>query len=175
VPGLRTDDPKTNGCPGDTDGDGILDVDDACPKEPGPRDSDPKRNGCPRAIIRQGKIRILDQVKFRYGSAELDPASDAILEAVRSVLAAHPELRKIRVDGHTDNRGGASFNKKLSEGRAASVKAWLVSHGIDPARVVSEGFGQAQPLDTNRTDDGRRNNRRVEFTIVDAAPEAGAN
>jgi outer membrane protein OmpA-like peptidoglycan-associated protein len=167
VAGVVTDDPKTNGCPADSDGDGILDTEDACPKEAGPRDADPKRNGCPRAILRQGKIHILDQVKFRSASAELDPASDPLLEAVRAVMDTHPELKKIRVEGHTDNRGGAAYNRKLSESRAASVMGWLVKHGIAQDRLTSQGFGQSQPIDSNRTEDGRRNNRRVEFTVID--------
>jgi outer membrane protein OmpA-like peptidoglycan-associated protein len=71
----------------------------------------------------------------------------------------------VRIEGHTDNVGGAAFNMKLSEGRAASVRAWLVKHGIAASRLTSTGFGQTRPVDTNETDEGRRNNRRVEFHI----------
>jgi OOP family OmpA-OmpF porin len=157
-------------CPVDSDGDGVADSDDACPREAGARDPDPKKSGCPRAVLRAGKIRILDQVKFRTGSAEIDPASDPVLEAIRAVLVAHPEVRKVRIEGHSDNRGGAAHNKKLSEGRAASVLGWLVQHGIESGRLASEGFGQATPIDSNRTEEGRRNNRRVELTVVEGNP-----
>jgi OmpA-OmpF porin, OOP family len=165
VPGIRTNDPKTNGCPADRDRDGIPDAEDACPDDPGPRDPDPKRNGCPTAFVSNGQIHVRDPFKFRFGKAELDPAGDPILEAVQKVLSDHPEFTKVRIEGYTDNVGSAASNKKLSEGRAASVRAWLVAHGIAGSRLTSSGFGQDHPVDTNATDEGRRNNRRVEFHI----------
>ncbi len=169
VPGLKTSDPKTNGCPDpDRDKDGIANEQDACPDEPGKPDPDPKKNGCPKAFVQSGQIKILDQVKFKTGSAQITGKdSEETLEAVRSVLTAHPEIKKVRVEGHTDNRGGAAMNKKLSAARAASVVKWLVGHGIDAATLSSEGFGQERPIDTNETDAGRKNNRRVEFHIED--------
>jgi len=164
-PGVRTNDPKTNGCPADRDRDGVPDAQDACPDEPGQRDADPKKNGCPQAFVQGGQIRIRDPFKFRFNSSELDPAGDPILEAVLAVLKEHVELVHVRIEGHTDNVGGAGFNMKLSQGRAASVRGWLVKHGIDASRLTSTGFGQTRPVDTNETEDGRRNNRRVEFHI----------
>jgi outer membrane protein OmpA-like peptidoglycan-associated protein len=165
IAGVRTGDPKTNGCPSDRDSDGIADTEDACPDQAGARDPDPKKNGCPQAFVQAGQIKIRDPFKFRFNSVELDPAGDPILEAVLAFLKEHTELKKIRIEGHTDDRGGVAFNQKLSEGRAASVRAWLVAHGIDAARLTSAGFGQSRPVDTNATDEGRRNNRRVEFHI----------
>jgi OOP family OmpA-OmpF porin len=172
--GVKTDDPKTNGCPPpppdpDRDKDGIKNEADACPDEAGVADPDPKKNGCPKAAVKNGQIVILEQVKFKTGSAKILPASDSILQAVKKVLDDHTEIQRVRVEGHTDNRGGAAMNKKLSTDRAASVVKWLVSHGIDKKRLVSQGFGQDRPIDTNATDAGRQNNRRVEFHIE---PEA---
>ena len=172
-PGLKTNDPKTNGCPDqDIDKDGILNIDDACPDEPGPADPDPKKNGCPKAFVRAGEIKITDQVKFKTGSAQIENAkdSDDVLEAVVKVLKDHPEIKKVRVEGHTDNVGSAASNKKLSADRAASVVKWLVAHGIDKQRLASQGFGFDRPLDTNKTPEGRKNNRRVEFHIDATAP-----
>jgi OOP family OmpA-OmpF porin len=167
VPGLKTNDPKTNGCPDpDRDKDGIANEQDACPDEPGKADPDPKKNGCPKAFVQAGQIRILDQVKFKTGSAQITGTdSEEILEAVRSVLTAHTEIKKVRVEGHTDNRGAAKMNQKLSAARAASVVKWLVKHGVDAAMLSSEGFGQDKPIDVNETEQGRKNNRRVEFHI----------
>jgi OOP family OmpA-OmpF porin len=165
VPGVKTGDPKTNGCPPDRDGDGVLDADDACPDQPGSRDPDPKKNGCPQAFVQGGQIRIRDPFKFRFNKTELDPAGDPILEAVLQVLRDHPEIRHVRIEGHTDNVGGGDFNQRLSEGRAASVRQWLVSHGIESGRLRSIGYGQTRPVAPNDTEDGRRNNRRVEFHI----------
>jgi len=167
-PGLKTTDPKTNGCPDpDRDQDGIPNVTDACPDEPGPQDPDPKRNGCPKAFVKDGQIRILDQVKFKTNSADILPGkeSEDVLQAVLAVLIAHPEIKKVRIEGHTDNRGAAALNKKLSGSRAASVVSWLTSHQIDKARLSSEGFGADRPISENTTEEGRQNNRRVEFHI----------
>ncbi|MFO0676963.1 MAG: OmpA family protein [Polyangiaceae bacterium] len=150
----------------DEDGDGILDTDDACPDEPGPKDADPTRNGCPRARIQDGQIRILDPVKFRFGSAELDPASDPVLDGVLKILESHEEIKTVRIEGHTDSMGNAKINGPLSANRAAAVRSWLTNHGIAPTKLSSEGFGATRPRTTNESDEGRRENRRVEFHIV---------
>jgi outer membrane protein OmpA-like peptidoglycan-associated protein len=168
TPGVRTDDPKTNGCPPpppDRDKDGILDPEDACPDTPGPRNQDPKKNGCPEARIEAGEIKILQQVKFKTNSAEILPESDSILSAVAKILGDHPEITNVRIEGHTDNRGGAAMNLALSGRRAASVVNWLVRRGIDKSRLSSKGFGLTRPIDSNTTEEGRQNNRRVEFHI----------
>ncbi|MGO9839298.1 MAG: OmpA family protein [Polyangiaceae bacterium] len=167
VAGVKTDDPKTNGCPPDPDRDkdGIPNDKDACPDTPGSPNPDPSKNGCPRAVVQQGQIKILDQVKFRTGSAVILPESDGILGAVLKILTDHPEIKQVSVEGHTDNRGGAQFNQTLSRKRAASVVKWLVSHGVDASRLSSMGYGQDRPIDSNATDEGRQNNRRVEFHI----------
>ncbi len=171
VPGERTTDPKTNGCP-DRDRDTIMDVQDACPDVSGPSDPDPKKNGCPVARIEKGQIRIMDQVKFQTGSDVILPQSNVILEAVAKVLTENTNIKKIRIEGHTDNRGGRALNKKLSERRALSVLRWLSTQGgIERTRMQSQGFGMDRPLATNRTDEGRQDNRRVEFHIVDPAQE----
>ncbi len=169
--GPKSEDPKKNGCPiGDKDKDGIKDDVDACPDDPGPADPDPKRNGCPKAFISQGQIKILDQVKFKVGSAAIETGKDAkdstdVLEAVLKVLKDHPEIKKVRIEGHTDNTGAAKLNKKLSADRAAAVVKWLTGHGVDAKRLSSEGFGPDKPIDTNETEQGKKNNRRVEFHI----------
>jgi outer membrane protein OmpA-like peptidoglycan-associated protein len=168
TPGVKTDDPKTNGCPPpppDRDKDGIPDQEDACPDTPGPRNEDPKKNGCPEARIEAGEIKILQQVKFKTNSAEILPESDGILNAVGKILGDHPEIKNVRIEGHTDNRGGAAMNLGLSTRRAASVLTWLMRHGIDKSRMTSKGFGLTRPIDTNTTEEGRQNNRRVEFHI----------
>ncbi len=165
VPGVKTDDPKTNGCPPDRDHDGIPDPDDACPDVPGPRNPDPKKNGCPEAVVVGKQIMILEQVKFATGSATILPESETILQAVLSVLTDHPEIKHLKIEGHTDNVGAAAMNKSLSTRRAASVVTWLVKHGVPATHLSSAGFGMERPLDSNTTPEGRQNNRRVEFHI----------
>jgi len=171
VPGVKTSDPKTNGCPPDPDRDkdGIPNEQDACPDAAGPPNKDPKKNGCPAAAVVGKQIVIVDQVKFATGSAAILPVSNAILNAVLDVLNQHPEIKHLRVEGHTDNVGAAAMNKGLSSRRAASVAKWLIQHGVDAGRMSSEGFGMERPIDSNATPEGRQNNRRVEFHIDDEA------
>jgi OOP family OmpA-OmpF porin len=170
VPGVPSDEPGKNGCPiPDTDGDGILDPQDACPTVAGPADPDPTKNGCPKARIEKDQIVITERVEFKTDSAELLDSSNGILIAVLNVLGEHPELRQVRVEGHTDDVGGARYNKGLSERRAKSVVQWLVKHGVTRERLLEAGFGLERPLDTNRTAAGRQKNRRVEFHIVESS------
>lgn len=164
LPGVANPDPKKNGCP-DTDGDTIIDPEDACPTAAGPPNEDPKKHGCPVARVEEGQIRILEQIKFKFDSAEILGESNYILDAVSKILGDHPEITRISIEGHTDNVGSASYNKSLSQRRAASVMSWLVAHGIDAARLSSAGFGMELPLEDNGTEEGRRVNRRVEFHI----------
>lgn len=166
--GPRTADPRTNGCPdSDRDKDGVPNDTDACPDEPGKPDPDPKKNGCPKAFLQGTTIKITDQVKFKTNSAEIvaGKESEDILDAVLGVLKAHAEIKTLRVEGHTDNKGDAARNKALSQARAESVAKWLTDHGIEKQRLTSSGFGSEKSIDTNDTEIGRTNNRRVEFHV----------
>jgi OOP family OmpA-OmpF porin len=173
-PGVKTEDPKTNGCPPpkDRDKDGILDDQDACPDAPGPANTDPAKNGCPEARVEAGQIKILERVEFENNSAKIRPESNRVLNAVLEVLTAHPEFGKLGVQGHTDSHGAPAYNKRLSEQRAASVMKWLVDHGVARARLSAQGFGLERPIDTNDTEAGRQNNRRVEFHILEVDGKA---
>jgi outer membrane protein OmpA-like peptidoglycan-associated protein len=195
VAGIKTSDPKTNGCPppSDRDGDGVVDAEDACPDVAGRRTSDPKtngcpedpdrdkdgilnadpkRNGCPVAFVKEGEIKILDQVKFKTGSADIlpGPDSEGVLTAVARVLSEHPEIKGVRVEGYTDDHGTPGSNLRLSRARAAAVVNWLMRQAIHAPRLISVGFGQGRPIDDNTTDLGRQNNRRVEFHIEGVSP-----
>jgi len=158
-----------DGCPeDDADSDGIPDAQDACPKEPGQKNTDPKKNGCPTFIKVEGNVvRILQQVHFATGSAVILPESFPMLQEITNLLKSNKGIKKMSVEGHTDNRGPADLNKKLSAGRAASVAAWLAQHGVEQSRLESHGYGLEKPIEPNETDAGRAANRRVEFKIVD--------
>ena len=82
-----------------------------------------------------------------------------------ALLKDHPEIARVAVDGHTDNRGGDAQNKALSERRARAVVDWLINHGVDARRLEAHGFGQRRPIAANITTMGRAKNRRVEFLI----------
>lgn len=169
--GVRTDDPKSNGCPPpkDRDRDGIFDETDACPEQPGPPTNDPKTNGCPLARIEKGEIKIVEQVKFGYNNARIMPESEPIMNAVLRIFQENADVQHVEVHGHTDNKGSDIYNQRLSQRRAEAVAQWLTVHGIAKERVSAQGFGESKPLDTNDTEDGRRNNRRVEFHIIKRA------
>ncbi|MBA2665007.1 MAG: OmpA family protein [Bradymonadaceae bacterium] len=155
------------GCPvEDVDGDNIPNVLDECPFEPGPLDN----AGCPRkepklAEIDGDQIRLNQRVHFATAKADILPQSYPLLNEVAKVLQEHPNLT-IRVEGHTDSRGKADYNKKLSQDRAASVRQFLNGRGIDAMRMEAVGFGLERPIDDNNTEEGRANNRRVEIHIT---------
>jgi outer membrane protein OmpA-like peptidoglycan-associated protein len=167
--------PKENhGCPWpDTDGDGLTDDEDACPTVPGP----PDNYGCPPntkqlVIVRRDRLEILDKVFFEFDKATIKEESFGLLDQVAAVITSHPELTKIRVEGHTDKVGSAEYNRKLSRDRANAVKEYLIGKGVDAGRLTTAGFGFDRPIATNDTDEGRSKNRRVEFIIVrEAEPE----
>ena len=160
----------TDGCPDtDNDQDGIADTDDICPDDPedinGVKDTD----GCPDATlaVKTGdSIVILEKVYFATGRDRVLRRSNAVLAAVAEVLKANPEVLKVRVEGHTDDVGEDARNLDLSQRRAESVQRALVKLGVSGDRLEAVGYGEVRPIDTNRTDDGRERNRRVEFTIL---------
>jgi OOP family OmpA-OmpF porin len=173
--GIPDPDPTRNGCPDrDRDHDGIANTDDACPNDAGAASPDPKRNGCPKAILTGDQIKILDQVRFKSASVRIQPGKDSVevLMAVRQILIDHPNVAKVRVEGHTDGVGDAARNRTLSAGRAQAVVKWLVDHGVERDRLTAEGFGPDRPIAPNNTPAGRRENRRVEFHLADPASPA---
>jgi outer membrane protein OmpA-like peptidoglycan-associated protein len=157
----------------DRDGDGIVDNDDACPDVAGVANEDPALHGCPIARVEKDQIVITQRIEFEFNSAKLVSSSAPVLEAVLSILEEHPELKEVRVEGHTDSQGKAAYNKKLSDKRAASVVKWLVEHGIDRARLKSKGYGLERPIASNDDEVGRQKNRRVEFHIAQRDESAG--
>ncbi len=159
--------PKSTAPKVDRDKDGFADEEDGCPDEPGIETSDRATMGCPAArldaIIKQ--IRIVEQIKFETGSAKILAVSDKILSAVGKMMNDNPSIKKLRIEGHTDNRGGTAANQDLSERRAASVRTWLIEHGVVGDRLTSRGFGESKPIAPNTSERGRHSNRRVEFHI----------
>lgn len=154
---------KYQGCPiPDTDGDGVNDEEDKCPLVAGVKEN----HGCPE--IKKEVIEKINKaagnIYFATGSAKLLAKSNTHLNGVVAALKEDTSL-KLNVAGHTDNTGKADKNQILSEQRAAAVKAYIVSKGIDESRIISEGFGQDKPVDTNATPAGRTKNRRVELSV----------
>ena len=140
------------GCPLDSDHDGVPDYLDQCPGTPPGLKVDAQ--GC------EIEEMILRGVNFKTNSADLEPASAAVLDGVVAVLAQRPNSRA-EIRGYTDSRGADAYNLKLSERRAAAVVAYLVAHGIPSDNLRSTGFGKDNPIASNDTVEGRAQNRRV--------------
>ncbi len=115
------------------------------------------------------EIQVKGVVHFGTNDAIIKPDGEQLLDEVADVIIRNPQLKKIRIEGHTDNRGNAQKNLELSTGRAAAVKAYLSKVGVDPNRLEAQGFGATQPLVPNLTPANRARNRRVAFKIVDLA------
>jgi outer membrane protein OmpA-like peptidoglycan-associated protein len=159
----------TDGCPDpDNDKDTVVDLEDQCPNEPGPPGGD--KPGCPKkpalVIVTDKEIKITQQIHFEFDKDKIRPESFPILDAVVEVLNQNPKMR-IEIQGHTDNKGGAAYNKGLSDRRATSVKKYLLSKGIDSGRLQSKGYGMEQPIAPNTTDQNRALNRRVQFIRIE--------
>lgn len=117
--------------------------------------------------IQKDVIRLKPGIKilFATDSDKLMPESSPILDEVASVMSQNEKIH-IRVEGHTDNAGNKDHNQDLSTRRAAAVKAYLASKGVTDDRLDSLGCGQGTPVADNATDDGKAQNRRVEFVII---------
>ena len=114
------------------------------------------------ALKATGRVAVRS-ILFDTGKATLKQESAAILATIAEVLKADPAL-KLEIQGHTDNVGAAVANLKLSQDRAAAVKAHLAEQGgIDASRLTTAGFGDTKPVASNATDDGKAQNRRVEL------------
>lgn len=160
------------GCPDtDRDEDGIVDRLDNCPDEVGSA----ANQGCrvrQRVVIRETRLEILDKVYFDTNSATIQSRSHRLLDNVAQVVRNHPEIPMVRIEGHTDDQGDDGYNLGLSQRRAEAVVAYLVSGGVDAARLLARGFGETRPIGPNDTAAARGANRRVEFNLGAATEEA---
>ncbi len=160
-----------DGCPeDDADKDGVLDIDDACPEVKGVKSDDKEKNGCPeekkkKIFVGRNEIQLLEPIQFEYNRANILPVSFAILDEVVALMKDRTTLR-LGIYGHTDSQGAAAYNKALSDRRAASVVKYIVDKGIAQERLESAGYGMERPVADNATEEGRAQNRRVEFKIL---------
>ncbi len=113
----------------------------------------------------RGLVMTLGDVMFDTGKYQLKSGGHRQVDKLAAFLQANPE-RQVRIEGFTDSVGADEYNQQLSERRAESVKAELVSAGIDPGRIATEGYGEAFPVASNDNSSGRQMNRRVEIVIA---------
>lgn len=163
APGPASTDPQLNGCPPrpagppppDADGDGVPDKVDACPNASGKPHKDPAKNGCPKLWLAMGQIRI---------TVEL-PDDEEAMNQIAAILDDDTSIKRLRVEGHSDNRGDEKALQKESQERAEAVAKWLIAHGVDKKRVAAVGIGSERPIESNDTDEGRAINRRIELHL----------
>jgi outer membrane protein OmpA-like peptidoglycan-associated protein len=159
----------------DNDKDEVPDIDDLCPGEPETVNDYADSDGCPdeKQVRVVGSEILLDEVvHFPSNSAAIGADSYAVLGRLAKLLREHREYIHIRIDGHADLRGPEAHNQVLSAARARAVLEFLVRNGVEPARLSSQGFGSVRPVAPGETPRAYSLNRRVEFVVTRAAPEA---
>ncbi|MCO8313947.1 OmpA family protein [Pseudomonas mandelii] len=157
---------------GDEDEDGVFDRRDRCPDTPA--DTPVEHHGCPLpqypASVKPVEppvsevITLNGNVLFAYNQSDLMPEARSELDSLMAKLQ-NADVVSVKVIGHTDSQGSDAYNQKLSERRASSVAAYLLSQGLAPNKLTSEGRGESQPVADNDTEEGRAQNRRVELHI----------
>jgi outer membrane protein OmpA-like peptidoglycan-associated protein len=115
--------------------------------------------------IDEGSSVVLENIFFEFDKTDLLPASYTELNKVIQFMLEE-DIKLIEISGHTDSEGSDAYNLKLSDGRAAAVVQYLATQGIKSERMLSKGYGESRPIDTNQTEEGRAQNRRVEFTLI---------
>jgi len=141
------------GCPLDTDGDGVPDYLDECPGTPKGAKFDER--GC----------WVISEALFDFNKYQIKTAFYPHLDEIVTVLKQNPDM-VVEIQGHTDNVGSEAYNRKLSENRAKAVRNYLIKKGLSDQRLIAVGFGKSRPKTTNRTEEGRALNRRVELLPV---------
>lgn len=156
------------GCPEyDADKDGVTDKEDECPTVAGLASN----KGCPEVtqeVLKELKVQAR-AVFFVTGKAVLQSAdkgeTDGRLEAIKEIIKNYPNA-KFSIEGHTDNVGNVKANQKLSEDRAKVVMDALIAKGVKPENLTYKGFGDTKPVASNKTAEGRAENRRTEVIHV---------
>jgi outer membrane protein OmpA-like peptidoglycan-associated protein len=137
-------------------------------KEDPPPEPPPKR-----IEVKEDRVEVNETILFEYSGWGVVDESKGILDELAKTLNAHTEIKRLRIEGHTDTQGGAPQNLKLSKKRANSVMKYLVKQGVDAKRLSAEGYGQTKPIADNDSEEGRAKNRRVAFTILEKSKDKG--
>jgi OOP family OmpA-OmpF porin len=137
------------------------------PPEPPAPPPPPPPEAPKRVEVQQDQIVIREKIQFETDQAVIKPESFDLMNEIVGVVNGNPQIKRLSIEGHTDNVGSDKHNQKLSDKRAAAVRNYLVEHGVTPDRLVSKGWGESKPLADNDTEAGREQNRRVEFIIAE--------
>jgi len=118
-----------------------------------------------KVVVTRDRIDLKDKVFFDTGKASIQKRSFELLDSAVQILVDYPEIRKLRIEGHTDSRGGAELNQTLSQSRAESVRAYFIEKGVDAARLSAVGYGEDRPIDPAKNQAAYTKNRRVDFFV----------
>jgi outer membrane protein OmpA-like peptidoglycan-associated protein len=121
--------------------------------------------------VGENEIKIEQQINFATNSATIKPDSTSLMTQIADAFLRYPDIRLVEIQGHTDSRGNDKYNLDLSQRRADSVRAWLINAGVAADRIEAKGYGETQPLTSNKTREGRARNRRVQFMIQQRTEE----
>ncbi len=116
-------------------------------------------------LIKDNRIICDKPIDFKNRSAQILPESKIVLASVAATLESHLDISLVEIAVHTDSRGSGAYNKRMTQDRADAIRLELVKMGVKPGRLKAVGYGEAHPIDTNSTVEGRAHNRRVEFVI----------
>lgn len=160
----------------DNDRDGLPDAQDKCPNDPEDLDGFEDSDGCAEegaglVKLTCERIEIKEAVYFDSSADTIQQRSFGLLDQVAALLVQAQHIKRVRIEGHTDNRGKPQYNLDLSKRRAAAVVRYLIEHGVEAERLESEGYGLGKPIADNNTDKGRAANRRVDFIVVEQSSQ----
>ena len=148
----------------DIDMDGVIDSEDQCPYVEGPVEN----KGCP--LIKKEEIKIVEEavsnLEFESGKDVIRGNSFRSLDELSVLLKQHAGDWKLKIVGHTDNEGTPEGNMKLSEKRAKAVMNYFISKGVKHDTFFVDWSGQTKPVASNKTEEGRKRNRRVNMSII---------
>jgi len=123
-----------------------------------------------RVVVTDTDVEILDPVTFEPGKDVITATSFPALDAIAATLLGNPTILLVEVQSHTDERGDDAFNLQLTDARALVIVNYLIAKGVDPARLVPQGYGETQPLDAGHNEAAWAKNRRVAFLILKRSP-----
>ncbi len=167
-----------DGCPDlDDDRDGMPDSEDLCPRHAETRNNYDDDDGCPDEppagaeviTVERGQVRLRQRVSFAANLVAIPSRSMRPLGDLARFLEAHPELRRLRVEGHADDRGTRREAFNLSFRRAEVITRYLVGHGVDASRLEPVGVGDLRPIDQLHDEVSRARNRRVDFVVTEGS------
>jgi outer membrane protein OmpA-like peptidoglycan-associated protein len=121
----------------------------------------------PEPVQISNKIEIEEQIQFETWKAVILEESFGTLDQIAATMKEHPELTLVEIQGHTAKANQPKRTRRLSQDRAEAVRRYLVKQGVDEERLLAKGYGEDRPVADNETEEGRSQNRRVEFIVLE--------